>query len=159
MRDANGEVRARQTPSATRRDALRRIASRSLSLVRNTPPPTRMASSSVHLAIAAAAGIALGAGAALSLRPAHDKPNNSGALPPPPPPGRPTGLAGPRKKADEPLFPLPSGPDRQYHGPVTGAQVVGRELDRLGSVGQSRAAKAGLPWRTDARVGAELIRS
>jgi len=87
-----------------------------------------MASSSVHIALAAIAGITLGAGATLAFRP-EQKPTSETA------PATPVGMPSHQGKKDQPLFPLPGRPERVYYGPVTGAQVVNRELSQLGSVG------------------------
>ena len=88
-----------------------------------------MVSSSVHIALAAIAGITLGAGATLALRPERQPSSEM-------PPTSPVGVPAHQGKKDKPLFPLPGGPERVYYGPVTGAQIVNRELSQLGSVGE-----------------------
>ena len=124
-REAAYSGRARQTPSWTRSPTLAPLQ----------PHRTVMASSSVHLALAAIAGITLGAGATLALRP-EPKPSSETS------PTSPVGVPARQGKKDKPLFPLPGGPERVYYGPVTGAQIVNRELSQLGSVGQSPLGSA-----------------
>lgn len=88
---------------------------------------TRMSSSVVHLALAAAAGLTLGAGATFALRPAPQQ-------------------EGQRRK--EEAFPVPSAREikglptapggQGFHGSLSGKELVGRVMDPI-SIGSSFA--------------------
>lgn len=94
-----------------------------------------MSSSVVHLALAAAAGLTLGAGATFALRPA----------------------ASPARK-EEGAFPVPSErsikagqgqPPAVYHGGLTGTDLVSRVMDPV-SIGELSMGK--LAWQGVARL-------